>query len=147
MNPASWGQQNFCYLHISALAFLSELSIRLGLSVLNKASQNAFVKLNKAVEVSNGVEIITVAMAGVGPGPASQLSRLTIEMLGVKYVSISDQSVLSQYHQLHWVVSWRHPSVLCQFLLVLHVHRDVLLKLTQTSSPPTIIVPTSPSCG
>ena len=72
---------------------------------MNKASQNAFVKLNKAVEVSNGVEIITVAMAGVGPGPASQLSRLTIEMLGVKYVSISDQSVLSQYHQLHWVVS------------------------------------------
>ena len=38
---------------------------------MNKASQNAFVKLNKAVEVSNGVEIITVAMAGVGPGPAS----------------------------------------------------------------------------
>ena len=65
MNPASWGQQNFCYLHISALAFLSELSIRLGLSVLNKASQNAFVKLNKAVEVSNGVEIITVALAGL----------------------------------------------------------------------------------
>ena len=35
---------------------------------MNKASQNAFVKLNKAVEVSNGVEIITVAMAGAGAG-------------------------------------------------------------------------------
>ena len=32
---------------------------------MNKASQNAFVKLNKAVEVSNGVEIITVALAGL----------------------------------------------------------------------------------
>ena len=51
--------------------FLLELSIRLRLSVLNKASQNAFVKLNKAVEVSNGVEIITVAMAGAGAGLAS----------------------------------------------------------------------------
>ena len=39
--------------------------------MLNKASQNAFVKLNKAVEVSNGVEIITVAMAGAGAGLAS----------------------------------------------------------------------------
>ena len=68
---------------------------------MNKASQNAFVKLNKAVEVSNGVEIITVAMAGAGAGAQHhQLSKLTIEMLGVKYVSISDQSVVSsQYHQ------------------------------------------------
>ena len=39
--------------------------------MLNKASQNAFVKLNKAVEVSNGLEIITVAMARAGAGPAS----------------------------------------------------------------------------
>ena len=56
---------------------------------MNKASQNAFVKLNKAVEVSNGVEIITVAMAGAGAGAQHhQLSKLTIEMLGVKYVPI-----------------------------------------------------------
>ena len=38
---------------------------------MNKASQNAFVKLNKAVELSNGLEIITVAMAGAPVGPAS----------------------------------------------------------------------------
>ena len=63
--------------------------------MLNKASQNAFVKLNKAVEVSNGVEIITVAMAGAGAGAQHhQLSKLTIEMLGVKYVSISDSAPL-----------------------------------------------------
>ena len=60
---------------------------------MNKASQNAFVKLNKAVEVSNGLEIITVAMAGAVARHTEdcehhQLSTLTMEMLGVKYVSI-----------------------------------------------------------
>ena len=89
MNSASWGQQNFetsptrwahqkspSFIIIKPVIpkrtcfsptkeFLLELNIRARLTVLNKASQNAFVKLNKAVEVSNGVEIITVALAGL----------------------------------------------------------------------------------
>ena len=108
---------------------------------MNKASQNAFVKLNKAVEVSNGVEIITVAMAGVGPGPASpalQTHNRNVRReicLNISPASSTEMSV-DAIHQFYVNIS----------VLFLYTGMS-LLKLTQTFSPPTIIVPTSPSCG
>ena len=114
--------------------------------MLNKASQNAFVKLNKAVEVSNGLEIITVAMARAGAGPASPplqthnrnvRREICLNIRPVRTTTTSSTELRGDaIHQFDVNIS----------VLLMYTGMS-LLKLTQTPSPPTIIVPTSPSCG